>query len=254
MPPFDNIPFDFEIPVKCFYKAGEKGKERRIGGIISTEARDRHGEIVLQNGLDFGGFVENGWINDNHSKETTGVIGYPYKLRKVLHKGRPAHYMEGYLLQNYEPADRIWKLANALQNTGRQLGFSVEGGVIRREDNGATIAQAKVRNVAVTNCPVNTTTGLEVLAKSLQVVQEASVDYEDWLKRALMAGQAVSNPGTSSGEGFPLRVESLEPDLKIPEKFTRNAAIAFLKERYKGLSDSDADRIFNFVARRVAAH
>lgn len=254
MHPQINIPFKFEIPVKCFYKAGEKGKERRIGGIISTESRDRHGEIVLQDGLDFSGFVENGWINDNHSKDTAGVIGYPYKLKKTTHRGRPAHYMEGYLLQNYEPADRIWKLANALQDTGRQLGFSVEGGVQHRVDDGSTIAKAKVRNVAVTNCPVNNDTGLEILAKSLQAVQQmGSMDPEEWMQRALMAGQAITNPGVAAGQGFALRTESLERDLKYPKKISKKAAIKFMQKRYRGLKKSDAERILNLAARHVAA-
>jgi len=35
------------------------------------------------------------------------------------------------------------------------------------------------------------------------------------LRKALAAGQSVANPGASSGEGFPLRVESLERTLKV---------------------------------------
>lgn len=36
----------------------------------------------------------------------------------------------------------------------------------------------------------------------------------DELRKALYAGQAVNNPGTAAGEGFPLRTESLEAQLK----------------------------------------
>ena len=148
-----DIPFKFELPFEVFHKAGEVGKERRIGGIISTDRTDRQGEQVLQDGLDFSEFINNGWFNDNHSKDTTGIVGYPIKIEKQRKNGRPVHYVEGYLLENFEPADKIWTLANSLQKTGRRLGFSIEGSVTRRAGNdGRVIASAKVRNVAITNC------------------------------------------------------------------------------------------------------
>ena len=149
-----ELPFKFELPIDAWTeKAGEAGKERRIGGIISTESADRHGEIVLQRGLDFKDFLKNGWFNDNHSKDTTGILGYPIKVEKVQHAGKQAHRVEGYLLPGYKPADKIWDLARSLQKTGRRLGFSIEGSVRQRtgpREN--VIAEAVVRNVAITNC------------------------------------------------------------------------------------------------------
>jgi len=259
-----EIPFKFEIPVEAFWKAGKKGQERRIGGIISTESRDRQQEVVLQRGLDFSPFLQAGWFNDNHSKETTGIVGYPIKVEKTIYKGKPAHRVEGYLLPDYPRADEIWNLANSLQKTDRRLGFSVEGGVTRREHDGRTIAEAVVRNVAITNCPVNIDTGLEVLAKSmmsLEAENELANSQNCWEKKAccgrcsykaLTAGHAISNPGASPGEGFPLRVESAEEDPKVltdqKRRIKRQEARKFLKSRYRGLSTADADRILNHVA------
>jgi hypothetical protein len=242
-----ELPFRFELPLEVFHKAGDKGKERRIGGIISTDRVDRQQERVLQSGLDFSEFLSNGWFNDNHSRDTTGIVGYPQLVRKVTHKGRPAHYVEGYLIEGHEPADKIWTLANALQKTGRRLGFSIEGGVTRREGSGSTIATAKVRNVAVTNCPVNTDTGLEVLAKSLQAVE---AEGDEWLRRGMMAGQAVANPGAAPGEGFPLRAESLEARPKRKRKLSKADAVEFLRKRYPGMTAEKAMRILNYVAAR----
>ena len=85
-PHLAEIPFKFEIPFEVFHKAGEKGKERRIGGMVSTDKRDRQGEVVLNRGLDFSEFVHNGWFNDNHSKETTGIVGYPIKIERRSYK------------------------------------------------------------------------------------------------------------------------------------------------------------------------
>ena len=42
----------------------------------------------------------------------------------------------------------------------------------------------------------------------------SAADVQD-LRKALSAGQDVNNPGTAAGEGFPLRIESLERTLKV---------------------------------------
>lgn len=249
-----EIPFTFEIPFEAFTKAGEKGKERRIGGIISTESVDRQGEVLLQDGLDFSYFLKNGWFNDNHSKKTTDILGYPMTVRKVNHNGKPAHYVEGYLLEGYPPADEVWRLAQSLQKTNRRLGFSVEGAVRRRAESPsgtAIVASALVRNVAITNCPVNTDTGLDVLTKSLQVMQSAPMSL---LEKTLFAGSATMGTG-EAGDGFALRTEHLEEKPKAepaPRKrkkklLTKSQAHAYLKGRYPGLSDRDANRVLNFA-------
>jgi len=244
-----SIPFKFELPFECWQKAGKPGQERRIGGMISTDSMDRQSEKVLQTGLDFQEFLGNGWFNDNHSRETTGIVGYPIKVERRKHAGRDGHYVEGYLLPDYEPADKIWKLANSLQKTGRRLGFSIEGAVTRRTGHsGQVIAEAKVRNVAITNCPVNIDTGLEVLAKSMMALEAEG----DAMYRALMAGQAIGNPGAAHGQGFPLRTESMERQPKRKRKLTKAEAMDYLRKRYRGMTDAAAERIINHVAARSA--
>lgn len=250
-----EIPFNLEFPIEVWQKAGEPGKERRIGGYISSEHRDKQNEIVLQRGLDFDDFIKNGWLNDNHSKETTGIVGYPEKVSRTVYKGKPATYLEGFLIPGYAKADEIWRLANSLQKTKRRLGFSIEGKVKRRAGaDGKTIAQAHVTNVAITNCPVNTTTGLEVLAKSLISVE-----------KALEAGQAVTLPSAPvAGDGFALRTESLETSpknaLKTKKKkkkkkkkqLSKAEALDFIIERHPTLSLRAAERILAFATNKGA--
>ncbi|MCU0912945.1 MAG: hypothetical protein MUC88_00105 [Planctomycetes bacterium] len=243
-----EIPFRIDIPIEVWHKAGEPGKERRIGGVISTEHEDKQGEVVLQRGLEFSDFIRNGWLNDNHSRDTAGVVGYPLKVERTVVDGKPATRMEGYLLAGTTQADKLWELAQALQQTDRRLGFSIEGKVLRRSgDDGRTIASARVTNVAVTNCPVNTKTGLDVLAKSMLAVE-----------KMLTAGAAISPPATPTpGDGFALRTESLEgvsspsrpQKKKRKRRLTKAEAMRVIHERHPHITGRAAERIWRFAAR-----
>lgn len=184
MSPRNNI-FMFETDAEVFSKADGSEHERRIGGICTTDDIDRQAEVVLQDGLDFQPFLKSGWFNDNHDPATDAVVGYPTKAEYRSLGLRKGWYVEGYLLKGSPRADAIWMLANALQKTDRRLGFSVEGAILARDAaDPLKVRKAIVREVAVTRCPVNTSTALHVLAKSLS------------------AGSAVPVPTTPvTGEG-----------------------------------------------------
>jgi hypothetical protein len=247
--------FRFDIPVDTFFKAGPDGQSRKIGGICTTDQIDRQMETILQSGLDFGPFLSDGWFNDNHSSDTDGVVGYPTKAEKrELSKGRTGWYVEGYLLpanpdsKGETRADRIWNLAQSLQKTDRRLGFSVEGSILERDpDDPTKIKRAVVTEVAITKCPVNTGTALAVLAKSLS------------------AGGAVANPGTSPGQGFPLRTESLEGvasaawergkkrKKKKRRKLRKSEAVLLLRRLRPDLPSGGAELIVNYALRHYPA-
>lgn len=247
-----GIPFQFEVPVSFFEKAdAEVGKRRRIGGIISTESPDRQGETVLADGLEFSDWIKNGWYNDNHSKDTDGIVGYPeyvksFRRGEKLPNGEvaktPGHWAEGYMLPT-DRANRLWELGKALAGTGRRLGFSVEGKILRRvgprtiarkADDGSVeyvgnrIAKALVRNVAITNCPVNTDTGLEILARSLTAAETADPDDFELrltvLEKAMAMGPAqpgvavaTRGPQTGEGAGAVTTPKDLESDENPPK-------------------------------------
>jgi len=196
-----NDTFKVYMPLVAWEKADE-ANPLRIGGIVSTDTLDRQGEKVVQEGLDFSPFVNHGWFNDNHGQKTTDVLGYPTGVKRIrkgekLPNGQVSDtsgwWAEGYLLDTDE-GRKVYSLARSLQKTAnRRIGFSIEGKVIKRDkQDHTTILAAEVRNVAVTHCPVNTDTHLHALAK------------------ALTAGSAVSAEGSSAGEGFALRTESMD--------------------------------------------
>jgi hypothetical protein len=198
-------PFRVHCALTAFEKSGENdGLPMRIGGVVSTDELDQEDEVLVQQGLDFAPFLAKGWFNDNHSKSTLGILGYPTAaqfVRKgaVLPNGGTAGtngwYAEGYLL-NTEQGRQIWELAKALQGTPRQLGFSIEGSVRARDPrNPKRVTKAVVKHVAITHCPVNLGTELEVLAK------------------ALTAGHGIDSSELSGpGNAGALRTESLDFD------------------------------------------
>lgn len=237
-----STPFHIEFEFETFEKASAPdGRHRRIGGWVSTQDLDKQGEVLIQQGLDFAPFLKGGWFNDNHLKQTGKAVGYP-EIAELRHNpdGTPAWYVEGYLLEGHPPADEIWSMATALERSGapRRLGFSVEGTIIDRDPaDPRTVRKAIVREVAITRCPVNDRTQMNVLAKSLS------------------AGHAVANPGPSPGEGFALRPESLEaaPKKKRKKTMTKSEATALLLEREPRLSEKTASAIVEFAMRRGAA-
>lgn len=238
--------FNFEFGFDTFEKAAAgQGRERRVGGIVSTDDLDSQSERLIQEGLDFGPFLKGGWFNDNHAKTTGSAVGYPEKAElRHLPDGRKGWYVEGYLLKGHPPADEIWSMATALERSGagRRLGFSVEGQILERDPaNPSTISKAVVREVAITRCPVNDKTSLAVLAKSLA------------------AGSAVSDPGAGPGVGFPLRTESLEglsdeeKKKRKKRKMTKSEAIRLLMARHAQISEYSAARIVEHALRQKAA-
>jgi len=222
--------FNFFIPVE--FSKGADGK-RIVRGFVSTEHEDRENEVVLQDGLDFSEFQRMGWFNDNHSKDTADRVGYPTLLEpRTYPDGKKGHYVEGVLLNNYAPADKIWKLQEALieNQAPRRLGFSIEGSIQQRTGpDGKRIAKAKVRNVAITADPVNPYAGLEAVVK------------------ALTAGAETSAPDASPGQGFPLRTESLEgaKKKKRKRKMSHGSAVDALMAR--GYRFETAAKIVRFA-------
>lgn len=218
--------FKLNIGEISFFEKAESPpeKKRRIGGIASIETKDRQKELLLQRGLDFTEFVNYGWFNDNHSRNTSDILGYPedaqfFNKGETLPNGTtakaPGHWVEGYLL-NTEKANQIWDLAKNLQGTPRRLGFSVEGKIQKRDAlDKSVVAKAIVREVAITKSPVNTDAQMDILAKSLTMGEATP-------------GQAIVGDKTGEGAGQVYAEESLEKKKKKE------------KETNKSLSDSEA--------------
>jgi len=236
----DNFSFDFAF--ETFEKSEATGRERRIGGIVSTGHLDKQQERLIQEGLDFGPFLKSGWFNDNHLKATGKAVGEPEMAEmRTLADGTKGWYVEGYLYSDHGPADEIWSMAKSLERSGsaRRLGFSVEGQITERDRGDAsTVRKAIVREVAVTRCPVNGETRLDTLAKSLSVGSGAA-------------------PNGTPGDASPLMRESLEGidaeeekrRKKKKNRLTKSEAVAFLMTRDPRVTEEFATRIIEFTER-----
>ena len=186
----DNFNFCFPFDII----KSDPSEEWRIGGYASTSSEDREGDEIVQKGLDISDFINYGWLNFDHQKDI--IVGYPDKNAcRIDSKG---FYVEGTLLKAIPQAKNMWDTALALQKSGsgRRLGFSVEGKVLKRNDYGK-ILKAKIYNVAVTPNPVNTDCTWEALVKSFA----SDVD------KSLEAGHGDAN-------GSPLIPEDLESAFK----------------------------------------
>lgn len=196
--------FKIHIPFEVLEKS--RGGERLIGGICSTDDLDQQEERLIQEGLDFGPFLTSGWFNDNHSKETGAAVGEPTRAElQDLGNGRTGWYVEGFLYGTPR-AQAIFELAKSLSRpeSTRKLGFSVEGAIVERDPSDPrTVRKAIVREVAVTRCPVNTGTELQLLAKSLSVGTNPA---------------PTGTPITGDGAGAVLARESLEKKPKKGDK------------------------------------
>jgi hypothetical protein len=262
--------FNFECPMHVYKAAtAPQGKQRRVAGIISTDNPDRQQEVILQDGMDFGDFLRNGWFNDNHSSGTTDILGYPetvssFQAGDMLPDGQPAQtnctWVDGYLL-NTKKADDIWELAEALQGTNRRLGYSVEGSIEKRTGPGdRTIAKAKIRHVAITAVPVNTDARLEVLARSLSAINKAM---------SMCAGVAPGAPNlpvpdeATPGSGRALAREDLDTNVygpysrrkkrrKARKSLSPSEARAFVKSLGPDISEQTAD--LAVIASEVLLH
>jgi len=208
----------------------EAYNSRQIRGIMSTPSVDRQGEEVFAKGLDFAPFLQHDHFNDNHDQSTSAIVGYPEEVSysdNLIAKGGhgvTGWITRGYILKGTKRSDDIWDLAKALQQTpNKRLGFSIEGRVIKRK--GKRIEKATIRNVAITNCPVNTEATWDVLTKSF-------VD-ENIAYKSLAAGVGGANGPAAQSNGAALGRESLESDR---DKRKKKKTLSYMSMIAKSLS------------------
>jgi hypothetical protein len=231
-------PIDSTVIEKAEKAGVDVEATRPIGGWCSTEDLDRQDEVVVARGLDFNEFVQFGYFNDNHRQDTASVLGYPRVAR--LEKSR--WWTEGNLLPGYPPADRVWELAKALAKSGapRSLGFSIEGKVLER-DGGNRIVRAKVRNVAITNAPVNTGCTWRILSKAFAPLDQVT----SAARKALAKSQSMVQSRGAGGESQRVSIIHQRNDLLSFEE-----AVDRVRRIHPNVSKSACERVVRYAMNR----
>jgi len=247
------------VPIDIDLSKSGTDSEMRIAGYASTNDEDRQGESIIQKGLDISNFLDFGWFNYDH--DNTKILGYPDKGKTRIDSH--GFYVEGVLLPGIPLAKSMWETAIALKKSksGRSLGFSVEGKVIKRGEDGK-ILKANIYNVAITPNPVNTATSWDAIVKSFSGGSDI---------QGCSTGYAV-NVGDENSGGV-LKKESLDSHLKklselvgdnedakdkkeelrglvVQKSLTVNEAILYL-QLTKGLSFKDASSIVSQCSKEV---
>lgn len=185
----------------------EKGKEDankvKIGGIISTDAKDQEGDILLQEGMDWTYFLDRGYFNYEHQQGPENILGVPDKVELIDMGGKKATKVEGFLLMDTPKAKDVYQSIKAVSKAGmnRQIGFSVEGQVIERDlENPKIVKRAKILNVSITAHPVNPDAKLELLARSLMIAEKAKISAEGKSKEEIARMILEAHPELSDDE------------------------------------------------------
>lgn len=259
----DGQNFHFHMPLELL-KGDEGDKEWRIRGLASTDRRDLQNEIVKQEGLDITALqAGRGIFNYDHREGPENIIG----IIEDAAMAEDGLVVEGYLLKHQDRAKAFYDIMRSLKDKdARRVQMSIEGKVIKRDEDGKTIAQAKIDKIALTLDPVNEDTYAEVV-KSVHAYNHPSEDdrvlrmklglvMKCTLLKALSAGTGYTDaPSTRSG-GEALSSEHLEGlrDLKGLSDTQRESLIskiaATIQEEHPEWLLAD---VYKQVAERVKA-
>lgn len=194
-------PFNVYVPIDTVEKSGDDDNTYTIKGYASDGHRDLQGEVIDPSGIDASYLVQSGFVDYEHDLDQ--VIGVPTKNTHVDSKGL---FLEAKLFKNMPQVQDIIKLYHNIKdnNIDRNLGFSIEGNVIERdEDDESIIRQVQITGVAVTKNPANTDATWELVTKSLYSTKSLATDNNKVSKKKPMLSMSVKvNKALEAGHGI----------------------------------------------------
>ena len=224
------MPIDMENSFKKSESSnnGTEEGDWYVSGFASTPDLDLQNDIVRPDAIDIDYFVKNGYLNYEHRDEPEYKIGVPTDNCYIdPHKGL---YVEGKLFKDNEYAQKMWALANSLNkaNVNRNLGFSIEGVIRKRNDTDERVIEdVVIYNVAITTNPANPSATWEAFVKSLTMgeTQDAS---------KTMSTGYETDPSKQTG-GAVLRPEELARTINSLTSSIRGLAPEELNELWKNV-------------------
>ena len=244
------IPIDIAGSIKKSQEEGN-GVDWYIRGFASTPDLDLQGDIVQPSGIDINYFKSSGWINYEHQQDAGSTIGVPTDNCYIdFQKGL---FVEAKLFKDHPLAQEMWNLANNIEKSGaeRKLGFSIEGGIRKRNDrDNRIIEDLEIRNIAVTKNPANPKATWEKFMKSwttgTEINPEKQVNGE--ALRVEQLAQAITNLTWTYKIGNPQELDKTwEGVSKYMEASDRNSAECgiIMLQLSRGISRLDAEKFVN---------
>ncbi len=268
----DRISFFVPLEIKKG-KDSAGNEELRVGGIVSTNAKDLDGEELSPEGFDLSLFKKNGYLTWNHGKNSSDFVGEPTKAEITKDN---EFYIEGIVYKEKQQAKDIYNLAQILEKNPqykRKLGWSLEGVATERDlINPRKVKKALITHVTITAMPKNPDSFLSIIkgeqseempryelekgidgqnyllqVKDEEIGKEMKIDMDfnitsSELSKALSAGSEtgaeVVNSQTSSGAS--LKTEDLEGNVKNQIDDDKLSEEEKLKKKKKSDSDSDS--------------
>lgn len=201
-------------------KADDEKDTIEIEGIATTEHEDTAGEIILQEGLDWSYCLKNGSFNYDHSNEPKFIMGAPQSVNKLTYKGKPATSIKGVLYAKKQIVKDLVENFKAMKSAGdiRQLGFSIEGQVMQRDNKQPhIITRARVLNVSLTHNPCNTEATVAMVKSILANIEkeETEVISKEYADQPMTYRQAELLKEYS--DKLCLLLDSMGEDADLPE-------------------------------------
>jgi len=238
---------DFSIPLgmetDLEKSGGEDDNKYFIKLLAGDNVEDIQEEVVEPEGFILDYLMKGGYFNYDHNKGSQYLIGEPtdYEFVKNTKTGYCGLLVKGFLYKSNEKpvAEQLIKHLRVLKSVGskRRIGASVEGKTLERKGN--RIVKAWVKNIAITEHPINRNTWVDIVKSFAGVCQfnpsiactESCPHYASCyldVEKAMETGQAIM---PASGAGT-LRKQSIDKGLKVTT-FTNNeiakASVEFLK-------------------------
>jgi len=238
---------DFSIPLgietDLEKSGGESDNKYFIKLLAGDNMKDIQDEIVEPEGFILDYLMKGGYFNYDHNKGSEFLIGEPtdYELVKNTETGYCGLLVKGFLYKTKEKpcAESLIKHLKVLKAVGskRHIGASVEGKTLER--NGNKIVKAFVKNIAITEHPINRNTWVDIV-KSFAGVCQANSEIScsqgcpnyascfNQMDKAMETGQAIM---PASGAGT-LRKQSIDRQLKVTtftDKEIAKGSVEFLK-------------------------
>lgn len=241
------VPIDIEGSLRKSKEEGN-GEDWYIRGYASTPDLDLQGDIVQPSGIDIDYFKSSGWINYEHQQDAKSTIGAPTENCHIdFQKGL---FVEAKLFKDNPLAKEMWDLANSIEKNGigRKLGFSIEGGIRKRNDrDNRIIEDLEIRNIAITKNPANPKATWEMFMKSWTTGTEINPEKQvnGGALRVEQLAQAITSITWTYKVGNPQELEETWAGVsKYIDASDRNSVECgiIMLQLSRGISRADAEK------------